>query len=720
MKRTDSMRQGVGKKAMIPPALFVIGESLLLTFVLEILSRRSFMDACRFVYKSPLLFLYGCSIVSVTLAIAMLFRKKVFSTTLVTVLWLAFGIADCVLLGFRNNYPLTAVDLQMGLEAIMMMPVYFKIWQIVLIFVVGAGAIAGLVVLAIKSPRYRREGQRGVLRACLFVMVFLIYTLVLFTRPSGVISRNLKPDLYSSYKKYGFPYCFCYSFFNVGIEKPADYSPKQVADIAGTLDIDIKVNEQEEKHASGPIDEFIESVRTGDFASEPEGYTRDAVESIREILRGGAFEQEDGERPNILFVQLESFFDPMTVKTVTLSEDPIPNFRSLQENCIGGYLSVPTVSGGTANTEFEVLTGCSLDFFGAGEFPYYSILRKEALETLATDLRALKYTATGVHNYTGSFYYRNTIYKNMGFNRFHSKEYMNGFELNPKGWCKDSILTDEILKAVRQTEGRDFVYVVTMQTHGAYIPLPDDMEPVVTVEGAKSERERRIFEYYLSQLVETDRFVGDLVEAFENCGEKTIIVFFGDHLPGLSLTEEDLTTGDMYKTPYVIWANYELDGESRDLEAYQLGAYALKQAKIDTGVMVRFHQREMGSENYLRNLEMLEYDMLYGQRYVYESAKHAYDESFTMGLKPIRVTSLENRFGNLFVHGEGLTYASRVYVNDKAYDTVPVDDTLIIVPDFIPEDGSLLAVAQVSDEGIELSRTAETVCEGLKPVEYDD
>ena len=410
----------------------------------------------------------------------------------------------------------------------------------------------------------------------------------------------------------------------------------------------------------------------------------------------------------------------MTVKTVTLSEDPIPNFRSLQENCIGGYLSVPTVSGGTANTEFEVLTGCSLDFFGAGEFPYYSILRKEALETLATDLRALKYTATGVHNYTGSFYYRNTIYKNMGFNRFHSKEYMNGFELNPKGWCKDSILTDEILKAVRQTEGRDFVYVVTMQTHGAYIPLPADMEPVVTVEGAKSERERRIFEYYLSQLVETDRFVGDLVEAFENCGEKTIIVFFGDHLPGLSLTEEDLTTGDMYKTPYVIWANYELDGESRDLEAYQLGAYALKQAKIDTGVMVRFHQREMGSENYQRNLEMLEYDMLYGQRYVYESAKHAYDESFTMGLKPIRVTSLENRFGNLFVHGEGLTYASRVYVNDKAYDTVPVDDTLIIVPDFIPEDGSLLAVAQVSDEGIELSRTAETVCEGLKPVEYDD
>ena len=720
MKRTDSMRQGVGKKAMIPPTLFVIGESLLLTFVLEILSRRSFMDACRFVCKSPILFLYGCSIVSVTLAIATLLRKKVFGATLVTVLWLAFGIADCVLLGFRNNYPLTAVDLQMGLEAIMMMPVYFKIWQIVLIFVVGAGAIAGLVVLAIKSPKYRREGQRGVLRACLFAMVFLIYTLVLFTRSGGMISRNLKPDLYSSYKKYGFPYCFCYSFFNVGIEKPEDYSPKEVADIAGTLDIDIDVDEKEEKSSSRPLDEFIEAVRTGDFTKEPEGYTRDAVESIREILRGGAFEQEVSERPNILFVQLESFFDPMTVKTVTLSEDPIPNFRSLQEKCIGGYLSVPTVSGGTANTEFEVLTGCSLDFFGAGEFPYYSILRKEALETLATDLRALKYTATGVHNYTGSFYYRNTIYKNMGFNRFHSKEYMNGFELNPKGWCKDSILTDEILKAVRQTEGRDFVYTVTMQTHGAYIPLPDDMEPVITVEGAKSEREKSIFEYYLSQIAETDQFVGDLVEAFENYGEKTIIVFFGDHLPGLSLTEDDLTTGDMYKTPYVIWANYELDGERCDLEAYQLGAYVLERAKIDTGVMVRFHQREMGSENYQRKLRMLEYDMLYGERYVYESVKHAYDESFSMGLEPIRVTSLENRFGNLFVHGEGLTYASRVYVNDKEYDTVPVDDTLIIVPDFIPEDGSLLAVAQISDEGIELSRTAETVCEGLKPVEYDD
>lgn len=720
MKRTDDMRQGVGKRAIIPPALFVVGESLLLTFVLEILSRRDFVDACRFLYQSPLLFLYGCSIVSVTLAIAMLFRKKVFSTMLVNVLWMAFGIADCVLLGFRNNYPLTAVDLQMGLEAIAMMPVYFEIWQIVLTFALVAGAIAGLVVVAIKSPKYRREGQRGVLRACLFAMVFLIYTIVLFTRPSGVISRNLKPDLYNSYKKYGFPYCLCYSFFNVGIDKPADYSPEEVADIADTLDIDIDVDAEEEKRSYRVLDEFIEAVRTGDFASEPEGYTRDTVESIRELLRGGSFEQEDGERPNILFVQLESFFDPMTVKTVTLSEDPIPNFRSLQENCIGGYLSVPTVSGGTANTEFEVLTGCSLDFFGAGEFPYYSILRKEALETLATDLRALQYTATGVHNYTGSFYYRNTIYKNMGFNCFHSKEYMNGYELNPKGWCKDAILTDEILRAMRQTEGPDFVYTVTMQTHGAYIPLPSDMEPAVTVEGAKSEREKSVFEYYLSQLVETDQFIGDLVEAFEDYDERTIIVFFGDHLPGLSLTEDDLTTGDMYKTPYVIWANYELDGESCDLEAYQLGAYVLEQAKIDTGVMVRFHQREMGSENYQRNLEILEYDMLYGERYVYESAKHAYDESFTMGLTPIRVTSLENRFGNLFVHGEGLTYASCVYVNDKAYDTVPVDETLIIVPDFIPEDGSLLAVAQISDEGIELSRTQETVFEGLKPMEYDD
>lgn len=41
-----------------------------------------------------------------------------------------------------------------------------------------------------------------------------------------------------------------------------------------------------------------------------------------------------------------------------------------------GYYKVPSVGAGTANTEFESITGMSLHYFGPGEYPYKSILKE--------------------------------------------------------------------------------------------------------------------------------------------------------------------------------------------------------------------------------------------------------------------------------------------------------------------------------------------------------
>ena len=710
-KSTDDMRVGVSRRFPISPSLFVAAAALVLTFVLEILSRRSLSDAAVFLISKPHLFLYGASIVSVTLAVGMLFRKKYFSETLIAILWLAFGVSNCILLAFRGDSPLTAVDLQLGLEAITMMPSYFAVWQIALIAAAVIGVVTGLVLLGVKSPAFRRDWQKSALRLLSFGVVFLVFTLVLFAQ-DGVISRSLRPSLYRSYKEYGFPYCFSYSFFDVGIRKPKNYSADEVASISSDLGIEIDVEDDEDDDTF--IEDFIESVRLNLFESEPEGYTVEAVNAIRELLRKGGY-TEPASKPNVVFVQLESFFDPTTIKPLSFSADPIPNFRALCDGYTTGLLSVPTVSGGTANTEFEVLTGCSLDFFGAGEFPYYSILRKNACETLATDLRALGYTATGVHNYTGSFYYRNTIYENMGFNRFISQEYMNGFETNLKGWAKDAILPGIIARVMDETEGSDFVYTVTMQTHGSYLPLPEGMEAPIAVSGEMSAEYLRTVEYFVSQLTETDAMIGDLVAALSARGEDTIVVFFGDHLPSLELEEEELSTNDLYATRYVIWDNMGLAKNDRDIEAYQLGSWAMKQIGNDMGLMVRFHQIEMDQKRYQKNLGILEYDMLYGDRIIYGGNAHSYENRLEMGLDPIRVTGARGSYGNLFVEGENFTYASKIYVDDDPRETVFVTPSLLISPGFLPEDGAILSVAQVSAENVVLSRTEERVLEGLVP-----
>ena len=118
---------------------------------------------------------------------------------------------------------------------------------------------------------------------------------------------------------------------------------------------------------------------------------------------------EEGEMPNIMFVQLESFFDPTEVEWLQFSEDPIPNLRKMFQNYSSGYFKAPSVGAGTANTEFEVLTGMSMRFFGPGEYPYKTYAKTKYVESAASALSALGYVqrhctitveiSTAVHRY---------------------------------------------------------------------------------------------------------------------------------------------------------------------------------------------------------------------------------------------------------------------------------------------------------------------------------
>ena len=108
-------------------------------------------------------------------------------------------------------------------------------------------------------------------------------------------------------------------------------------------------------------------------------------------------------RPNIVFVQLESFIDPNLIRGVEFSEDPIPNFHMLQQQGSTGFLRVPSVGAGTANTEFEVLTGMRIRFFGPGEYPYKTVLKETTCESACYILKDLGYTSHAIHNHRGAF-----------------------------------------------------------------------------------------------------------------------------------------------------------------------------------------------------------------------------------------------------------------------------------------------------------------------------
>ena len=146
----------------------------------------------------------------------------------------------------------------------------------------------------------------------------------------------------------------------------------------------------------------------------PRDYSENEIQKDRKVRGEPSGNKEDGSHPNILFLQLESFFDPTLVNYLDISEDPIPNFRKLMEEYSSGYYKVPSVGAGTANTEFESITGMSLHYFGPGEYPYKSILKETTCESAPYVLKNLGYTTHAVHNNEANFYGRRSYFPESG------------------------------------------------------------------------------------------------------------------------------------------------------------------------------------------------------------------------------------------------------------------------------------------------------------------
>ena len=452
-----------------------------------------------------------------------------------------------------------------------------------------------------------------------------------------------------AYQDYGFPYCLLVTVADTGIDEPQDYSSELIMGIIGE---------------EGELDP---------------GKTEDL--------------------PNIIIVQLETFFDPVAVNFLEFSEDPLPNWHALSEEYTSGLYTVPTVGAGTVNTEFETLTGMSLRYFGAGEYPFKGVLKENTCESVGYVLGDLGLTAHAVHNNYATFYSRKTVYSNLGFNDFTSNEYMdNQDDVNEIGWMRDRTLIPYIDECLGTTRNRDFVFVVSVQGHGAY-PTEEVIEdPAIEVTGAETEEKNCQWEYYVNSLHEMDQFVKDLIDDVAKRGEPTVIMFYGDHLPTMGLSDSDLIVGSTFQTRYLVWDNIGLSQEKRDICAYQAVARMFDRMDLHEGTMFRFHQTMQENELYQLDLQTLQYDILYGKKYVYGQSDPFSRKAMAMGIKRIVLDSLEQVSDETFyVHGRNFTQSSKLIVSGKWYPTSFVDSETLLVTGVQVEDGALVRVGQLSN-----------------------
>ena len=461
---------------------------LVLVFLIECMAYHSVIGGFQFIIFHPYAYLINVMIVSASFTFALVFRKRIGVIILISLFWLIGGIVNFVLLFFRVT-PFTNSDLLLVKDGLDVAAKYLNTLQYIAIGILIAAVLILFILFFLKTPRAEKKPKYIHSIPIILGSLLLTWGAILIGQSAGLLETAFR-ELSQSYLKNGFIYCFGASLIDTGISKPSDYSEEAMEQLT-------------ENYDSLPSDEIAT-------------YT--------------------SRKPNVIIVQLESFFNVNRLKDIKFSSNPLPNLTRIMEEWPSGAFSMPVVGAGTVNSEFEVLTGMNIDDFGIGEYPYKTIVKETACESLTYNLKPYGYHSFAIHNNTGSFYDRNLVYPNLGFDTFTSVEYMWPDSYTPLDWVKDSVLTDEIKTALDSTEDQDFVFTVSVQGHGSYpsdssvryshhVTLSSD---TITDEGYLNQ-----LSYYVNQLYEMDQFIGDLAQRTQRTYDS------GDVWRSLSKSESD-------------------------------------------------------------------------------------------------------------------------------------------------------------------------------------
>lgn len=629
--------------------------ALLTLLVMEAICRHSIVSPFLWIAKAPYAFFFNYLIVLLTFSVAIFFPKETFSLTLTASFWIILSIVNGVLLLFRTT-PFSAIDLSIVINMLGIIDIYLNIFQLILIVVGSLAFITLMVILWKKTAALKINFFHNSVFLMAVIILFLLSAFL--GKQTGLLERKF-PNLNQAYKDYGFAYCFSLSIFDVGV-------------------------------------------------NEPDEYTDDTVEKV--LLEISSDKNTPPENtPNIIVVQLESFFDVNRITNLISETDPIPNFTSLKQNFPHGLITVPSIGGGTANTEFEVLTGMNLDHFGPGEYPYKTVLQSKVCETPAFTLKNYGYTAHAIHNHEATFYDRHLVYPSLGFDTFTPLEMMMDIEQNELGWAKDSMLTKNIINCLESSSGRDFVFTVSVQAHGKYPEydiLPEEKIKLhlqnVTDEGIISQ-----YNYFVQQLNGTDRFIGELISRLNEFDEPVAVLFYGDHFPTLHIEDGCLVGGSQYQTDWAVWSNYTLSGENKDMTSYQLMSHFLGMLGTNLGNTTKLHQMSDKIENYQEKLELLEYDMLYGEMIAFGKTCPYEKTNLLIGVFDVYVTDIESQDELVYIRGNNFNQYTKVKLDGRVRDTEFINENCISLNNINIKGHEKLQLIQLTFDRVELRTSAE-------------
>lgn len=557
-------------------------------------------------------FIYNTSLFSLLGCILLFFRKRYFYYAIYSALWIILSLANSMVVKFRGT-SLTKYDFLMIQEGFSLGKDFMEITDFIFILII----LAILTLILIKTYIYSRKMEKPDVNHCI-VIVFL--------------SLSCTFSLGSITKKNG-------DFDEIGF---VQYAVKDIA---------------------------TKTIK------KPSGYNKSKINSIKQEI-DSKFKNikhpvsDDKLNPNIIAIQLESFFDPKEIKGLKLNKNPIPFFDKLKDKYSHGMVHVPTFGGGTARTEYEFLTSMDLDNMSKGIIPHNTFLKNKVSPSMAYYLKESGYKTHFIHNYLGDFYNRDMVYRNLGFDTFTSKElifYSSWDPLLIKA-SNDSVFAEEIKTILSKDDKRDFIFGVTAQLHGPYYSTYNAYENNIYAKGGFPKELSGEVNEYVNKIKTIDDAIKSIVTAVEEINEPSVIIFYSDHLPPLDFDSTNLKN-KKYEAPYVVWDNIGLEREVKNLDISELSLEYQSKVNTNLSYLSKLYVTHKDSPKYNEYKKLVEYDVLFGNNYIKDREFEKINTK--IGHKDIQVaTAKKDSSGDYVFEGWNYTEYIKLVCDGKKYETI--------------------------------------------------
>jgi phosphoglycerol transferase MdoB-like AlkP superfamily enzyme len=328
------------------------------------------------------------------------------------------------------------------------------------------------------------------------------------------------------------------------------------------------------------------------FIATPANYSREAVaDAMMRYPQSGGVPPATAAPVNLVIYLVESLMDPDDLG-LHYTSDPIPTIHSLRRTFPGGWAIVPESFGGSANTEFEALTGMTMCSLPEWSVPYRQYLR-HSIPSLPSTLKASGYTSTAVQADPKYFFGRERAYELLGFDRVTWLNEAPGVERAPRGANppSDAAVVEAIVQASQRAKPF-FIFAFPTSTHSPYDQRTYQNSTLDVLDAPATDTRGEAKEY-VNALAVADRAIAKLIEHFSRRGsDPTVVAILGDHLPPLSWAVRGTISRQLdglppaertrryRRVPLVIWANFDLRKEDVELSTNALPSYLMAKLHI--------------------------------------------------------------------------------------------------------------------------------------------